>query len=202
MSKILKLVLQGLGAVLPVGITLYFVYWLFSQAESLLKPAVLWLLPADAYFPGLGIVAAIALLFLAGLVVNAYGIRYLLKLSDALLARIPLIKSLYGAMQDVMKVFSLAEKKEMKSVVSIDLGNNTHLIGFITGENSGKQLFGDAGEDVVGVYLPMSYQIGGFTVYVERSRLTRLDIGVEEAMRIAITGGVQNGGRGESKRTR
>ncbi|MCK9564234.1 MAG: hypothetical protein M0R02_16090, partial [Bacteroidales bacterium] len=70
-------------------------------------------------------------------------------------------------------------------------GNDTLLIGFLTGDSVGNRLFGGEGGERVGVYLPMSYQIGGFTLYVTPDRLTRLDIGFEEAMRIAITGGVQ-----------
>ncbi|MCK9506017.1 MAG: DUF502 domain-containing protein [Porticoccaceae bacterium] len=191
MNKILKLVLQGLGTVLPLGLTGYFLFWLFANAENYSKSLLLWLIPQSLYFPGLGIIATILVLFLIGLVVNAYGVRYLLHLSDRLFARIPLVKSVYGAIQDMMRVFSLAEKKQMKTVVSLDVGNDLHVIGFITGEGSGKRLFPDESSDRVGVYIPMSYQIGGFTLYVQRSRLTLLDIGVEEAMRIAITGGVQ-----------
>ena len=192
MSRLLKLVLQGLGAVLPIGITLYLVYWLFSSTERLLKPVVIWFIGEGSYFPGLGILVAIPLLFAVGLLVNAYGFRYLLKVSDTLLARIPLIKSVYGGLQDMMRVFSLAENKNLRTVVSVDVGNNTHLIGFITGKSAGERLFpGEEGKDAkVGVYLPMSYQIGGFTVYVEKDRLRHLDIGVEEAMRIAVTGGI------------
>ena len=47
------------------------------------------------------------------------------------------------------------------------------------------------GEDLVAVYLPMSYQIGGYTVYLPRSRLTETDLSVEQAMRIVLTGGVR-----------
>ena len=109
---------------------------------------------------------------------------------------IPLVKSVFGAIKDMMRVFSLADKKEMKTVVALDMGNDMYLIGFLTGEHSGKRLFGEPLEgdkqgERVGVYLPMSYQIGGFTVYVPRQRLKILDIGIEEAMRIAITGGAK-----------
>ncbi len=191
MPRIFKRVLQGLAAVLPISITLYLVYWLFSATERLLKPVVVWITGEAAYFPGLGILAAIPILFLAGLMVNTFGVRYLLKLGDRMLAKIPLIKSVYGGLQDVMRVFTLAEDKNLKTVVSLDMGNDTRLIGFVTGKSSGEQLF--PGEDgtaaKVGVYLPMSYQIGGFTVYVEPDRLEHLDIGVEAAMRIAVTGG-------------
>lgn len=190
MNKIVKVVLQGLGTVLPLGLTVYFIYWLLATAETFTRSILLWIMPEKSYFTGLGILAALLMLFVVGLLVNAYGFRYLIQLGDKLVTRIPLIKSLHGAMQDIMRVFSIAEKKELRSVVSLDMGNDIHLIGFITGEQSGKSLFPD-GKEKVGVYLPMSYQIGGFTVYVEKERLRALNIGVEEAMRIAITGGVQ-----------
>lgn len=188
MRKLLKPVFQGLATVLPLGVTAYLIYWLFSSAETYARKALLLIMPESTYFPGLGILSAIAVLFAIGLLVNAYGIRYLVHLSDRLFNRIPLIKSIYGAIQDTTRVFSLTEKKEVKSVVSYDAGNGVKLIGFVTGESTGKKLFPDDAERV-GVYLPMSYQIGGFTVYVEKDRLTQLDIGVEEAMRLAITGG-------------
>lgn len=194
MKKPIKLVLQGLAAVFPLGLTLYFLFWLLVKIEDLARPALLWLLPAPWYFPGLGIAAVIVLLFFVGLLVNAYVIRHLLAWGEQLMESIPLVKSVFGAIKDMMRVFSLADKKEMKTVVAVDVGNDMYLIGFLTGEHSGKRLFGESPEnegDRVGVYMPMSYQIGGFTVYVPRQRLKILDIGIEEAMRIAITGGAK-----------
>ena len=64
------------------------------------------------------------------------------------------------------------------------------LIGFVTDESpSGLAEPGD--EPRVAVYLPLSYQIGGFTMLLPRSRLTARDIGVEEAMRLVLTAGIQ-----------
>ncbi|HLS99564.1 MAG: DUF502 domain-containing protein [Porticoccaceae bacterium] len=193
MKRAVKLVLQGLAAVLPLGLTLYFIVWLLTNIEGLARPVVLWLVPDRLYFPGLGVLAALVALFAVGLLVNAYVIRHLIALGERTMESIPLVKSLYGAIRDLMRVFSLAERKDMQSVVAIDIGNDTQLIGFVTGEHAGKRLFPEDKGPRVGVYLPMSYQIGGFTVYVPRERLTPLDIGIEEAMRIAITGGVQGG---------
>ena len=190
MNRIFTFILQGLIAVLPLGLTVYFIYWLFTFMEELAKPLLLSLIPIPFYFPGLGILASVVVLVLAGIVVNLYGIRYLVKLGDRLLEKIPVVKSVYSTIQDIVTVFNITNKKDdLRSVVSIDMGNNIHLIGFVTGVAAGKKLFAE--DDKVGVYLPMSYQIGGFTVYVEQNRLTRLDISVEEAMRMAITAGVK-----------
>ncbi len=191
MHKPLKLVLQGLATVLPLGLTLYFMYWLAISAEGLFKPMLLKLMPQSFYFPGMGTLAALLSLLCLGVLVNAYVIRYLIQLGEKLLEKIPLIKSLYGGIQDLTQFLTLSGKKEAKSVVSLDIGNGMKLVGFLTGEKSGGKFFGDDNSSVVGVYLPMSYQVGGYTVYVDKNRLEPLDIGIEEAMRLIITGGVQ-----------
>lgn len=189
MNKIFTFILQGLIAVLPLGLTIYFIYWLFTFTEALARPLLLSVIPLHFYFQGLGIIASIVALVCIGILVNLYGIRYLLKLGDRLLEKIPIVKSIYSTIEDIVTVFNITDKKDdLRSVVSIDMGNDINLIGFVTGTAAGELLYKDA---KVGVYLPMSYQIGGFTVYVEEDRLTRLDISVEEAMRIAITAGVK-----------
>ncbi|PYF82256.1 MULTISPECIES: DUF502 domain-containing protein [Marinomonas] len=189
MNKLIKLLLKGLAAVLPIGITVSLIYWLLATGEAIAQPLLLLLIPESLYFPGLGLIASLSMLVVTGFLVNLYGFRYLVKISQNIFERIPLVKSIYGAIKDMMMVFNLAEKKEMKSVVSIEW-NGAQVIGFITGEQTGQQLFGE--QDLVGVYVPLSYQIGGMTLYISRDRLTVLDIGVEEAMRLALTAGVQS----------
>lgn len=191
MKKPLKLILQGLITVLPLALTLYFLYWLITQLEAITRPLLVWLLPGIPYFPGLGLLTALLILMAVGLLVNAYAVQLLINFGDRLMERIPLVKSLYGAIKDMMMVFRLSDKKQMGAVVTVDMGNDMHLIGFVTGEKAGRRLFKDREQALVGVYLPMSYQVGGFTVYLPRDRLTELDIGIETAMRIALTGGIQ-----------
>ena len=189
MNRLITLMLKGLVAVLPIGLTVYLLFWILSTAESLAKPLVLLVVPQDYYFPGLGLATSLVLLAMIGLFVNLYGVRYLMKLSHRIFERIPLVKSIYGAIRDMMTVFNLSKKQELQSVVSLEI-QGMQVIGFVTGENTGQRLFGDA--DLVGVYLPLSYQIGGMTVYVSREKLTALDLTMEEGMRIAVTGGVQS----------
>jgi uncharacterized membrane protein len=74
-------------------------------------------------------------------------------------------------------------------VVTLDTGFGK-LIGFVTTEHANTLGIG-GGDDLVAVYLPMSYQIGGYTVYLPRSRVTETDLTVEQAMRIVLTGGVR-----------
>jgi uncharacterized membrane protein len=64
------------------------------------------------------------------------------------------------------------------------------LIGFVTQEHANTLGIG-GGDDLVAVYLPMSYQIGGYTIYIPRSRLAETELSVEQAMRVVLTGGVR-----------
>lgn len=192
MKRLASLTLQGLVAVLPVGLTLYLIYWLLLTMENIAGAALRAALPLDWYFAGLGLLSGLLLLMLVGLLVNAYAIRHLLRLGDAMLSRIPLVKSVHGAIQDVLRAFSIADKKQAESVVLVEVQKNVRLIGFVTARRPPDKLRSALGDNIVGVYLPMSYQLGGYTVYLAADQLQPLDISVEEAMRIAVTGGIQN----------
>ena len=190
MQKLATLVLQGLLTLLPLGITVYAVFWLATTLEALCRKLLIFLLPNFWYFPGLGLLTAVVILIAAGLLMNLYGIRYLVGVGNRIVQQIPLVKSIYAAISDIITVFNIGKNSDLSAVVSVDMGNGFRQIGFVTGENAGDKLY--PGENRVGVYLPMSYQIGGFTLYIERERLVPLDMGVEEAMRLALTGGAQN----------
>lgn len=192
MKRLASLTLQGLVAVLPVALTVYLLYWLLLSMETMAGTALRAILPNDWYFRGLGLLSGLVLLTVIGLLVNAYVVRHLLRFGDALLSSIPVVKSIHGAIQDVLRAFSIANKQQADSVVLVRINDDMRLLGFITSREPGKRLHGAVEESVVGVYLPMSYQLGGYTVYIPEDQLETVDLSVEEAMRIAVTGGIQS----------
>jgi uncharacterized membrane protein len=79
----------------------------------------------------------------------------------------------------------------MGKVVMVQLpGQSFQVIGFITREQFSDLPFTPAAEDPVAVYMPMSYQIGGYTLFLPRECLTPLDVPFEQAMRLVLTGAV------------
>ncbi|MFT6899208.1 MAG: putative membrane protein [Paraglaciecola sp.] len=181
-NKIMMLVIQGLLAIVPISLTTYALYWLISTVELALTPII----PADLYFPGLGLVTGILILFVAGLVVNAYAVRVLLRWSGNLFEHIPLVKTFYGTIQDAVNLVNVGKQQKMQSVVSVEISESIHLIGFVTNHDGAHSLFKN--KEKLGVYIPFSYQIGGYTLYIDRNKVTPLNIDVETAMRIALTG--------------
>ncbi len=190
MRKIWNTMLKGLVALLPVGLTVYLVYWLAVATEQLFSRVLKLLIPDSAYWPGLGLVAGLVVLYLAGLAVNAYVVRRALRLSDELFARIPVVKTIYVAIRDFMTFFPSAGKgSDLKRVVLVPFGPGK-AIGFVTAESS-LALGVAEGDDLVAVYLPMSYMIGGYTVFLPRESIEPTSLSVEAGMRLALMGGVQ-----------
>ena len=190
MRRLTTILLRGLVTVLPVALTLYFVYWLGVTLETMLGSLLQPLLPEGVYRPGLGLLTGVGVLFVIGILVNAYVVRRLLAIGDAALERIPLVKTIYGALKDFTRFFPAGgSDRDLKRVVTTTI-DGARLIGFVTQESVSTRLFGEAARDLVAVYFPMSYQIGGYTLYLPRERIEPTDLSVEEAMRLVLIGGL------------
>lgn len=185
-----RVLLKGLVTILPIGLTVYLVYWLGVTTESLLSGPIGFFVPEHRYVPGMGLVAGFVLLFLIGVLVNAYVVRRVFAVGEELVLRVPVVKTVYAAVRDVTKLVNTdGRKRELERVVTVSLGPG-RVLGFVTQERA--SLPGTGGPpDLVAVYLPMSYQIGGYTVYLPRDQIQATDLKVEEAMRIVLTGGLQ-----------
>jgi len=191
--KLSGAMLRGLVVVLPIGLTVWLLWWLGSSAESLLRQPILLLLPEQYYVPGMGIVAGLVLLLAAGTMVNALIVRQLLASWEAFLDRIPVVKTIYGAFRDFTKLLPAGGKRsDLKRVVLATFGD-ARLVGFVTRDDASELGIVARADDLVAVYFPMSYQIGGYTVLLPRDRIAPLDLSVETAMRLVLTGGLSGG---------
>ncbi|MCC5858744.1 MAG: DUF502 domain-containing protein [Ectothiorhodospiraceae bacterium] len=190
-SYISKTFLKGLGAILPIVVTLYLIYWLANLFENLIGPIVRVLLPF--YFPGLGLMVALGLVFLFGVLMQAYLFRALFNWSERLITRLPGIKVIHGAVQDLLDFIRKAQGEQGSQVVmvTISLGETEgRLLGFVTREDFDGLPQGLGGKDEIAVYMPMSYQIGGYTVFLPRDRVQPIDMPIDQAMRFAVTAGM------------
>ncbi len=192
MDFIWKTFLKGLATLLPVGLTLYLIYWLAVTAEKGLSPILKTVMPEHLYWPGMGLLAAIALIFAMGIAVNAWLVQRLFALGESMLDRIPLIKSIHGALRDFMHFLSRDRQRDnLNNAVAVSIGG-VQLIGFQVRDDMHNFL--DSKEtvpsDKVAVYLPMSYQIGGYTMLLHRSQVQPLKMGNEDAMRWILTAGL------------
>lgn len=183
--------LKGLAAVLPIIVTIYLIIWLASLLESVIGGMVSWIFPF--YFPGLGLLIAIGGIFVVGVLLNAWLVRAVFELGERLMHRIPLVKTVYGAVQDLMSFFSRDSDNAASQVVMVHIdiaGVPARIIGVVTREDFEGLPEGLGLPDHIAVYLPMSYQIGGYTVVLPRDKVTPVDMSIDQAMRYAVTAGM------------
>ena len=200
MKKIWNTVLKGLVAILPVGLTVYVVYWLATTAERPFSQVIKLFIPDQWYWPGLGLLTGVLVLYFVGLAVNAYIVNRALRVSDKLFARIPVVKTIYLAIRDFMRFFpSSGQGSDLQRVVLVPFGPGK-VVGFVTSESDAMLRRSGPSGVAIAVYMPMSYMMGGYTVFVARELVEPTSLSVEEGMRIALMGGVRSAAMSQSPR--
>ncbi|MFO1078197.1 MAG: DUF502 domain-containing protein [Planctomycetota bacterium] len=194
MKFLAKLFLRGLAAILPLALTGYLVWAAVVAGEEMLHRVILLFLPEERYWPGLGFLLSIVLVMAVGLLMYSFLVRQVYQRFTGLLERIPIVKSVYGMLADVVRLFASGDDRMMQKVVLVQDGGGEQ-IGFLTRSDFAD--LPDIGADKVAVYLPMSYQIGGFTRIVPRAAVREIEMSVEDALRFCITAGVAR--RGDSR---
>jgi len=193
MKFIGRIFLTGILTILPILATIYLVVWLFTAVERFLGRQLLFVIPDEYYRAGMGLLAALVLIFLVGLLMRAWLFRQVIKLGESLLLKIPLIKVVYRALKDLFGLFSDDQNSEALQVVSVHLpGTNMRLFGFLTRSDFSDMPKGVGNDDEVAVYLPMSYQVGGYTVLMPRNQVAPVPMSREEAMRFVLTAGLKS----------
>ena len=191
MKKLGTLFLQGLIAILPIALTVYLVYWLAASAEAVLGQAMRFVISDDYYVHGLGVLAGFLITLGIGLLLRIWLFRRVFSLGETLLQRIPGIKSLYGSIRDMVGFFDASKQKEFDKTVMVALADgDVRLMGLVTREDFSGLPEGIGDEQTVAVYLPMSYQLGGFTVMVPKTKIWPVDMKVDQAMQFVLTAAV------------
>jgi len=192
MKKLINYFLQGILYIAPIGITVYIIYIIFNFVDNLLKDTLEELL--GLYIPGLGLVVIVFLLVLIGLIGQTIIARPFKRFFRRLLERIPLLKVIFSAFNDLFSAFVGKERKFNRPVlVLVNPVTNLEKMGFLTEDDL--SLIGQKGK--VAVYFPHSYNFSGELFIVPVNQVTPLDLNPAEVMKFIVSAGVagldQNG---------
>ena len=191
MNYLGKLFLQGLAVIIPVTLTLAILWWMARGAERFLGGLLMRVLPEGWYIPGVGLVSAIAITIFIGLLTHILLFQKLFAIPDAIFKRLPLVKTIYTAFKDFVDYLNPESKVGMSKVVLVKIpGQEYEMIGFVTREDFSRLPFEISVDDPIAVYLPMSYMVGGYTLFLPRSCLTPIEMSFEEGMKLVLTGAV------------
>lgn len=191
MRVLLRTFVSGLAVALPIIVTIAVLLWLVGTAESVLGNIFRTFIPQATYRAGMGLGVGILVILVIGFLTRAIFFRRLVLWMETQLHRIPGIKTIYGAMRDITNFMAKNDQQERFSkVVIVALPNLPfRLVGFITVEDFSRLPIPVA-TDEIAVYMPMSYQIGGYTMLMPRHCVTPVEMSLEEAMRFVVTAGM------------
>ena len=185
----------GLLTVLPALATLYLGIWLVVGAEQFFGTQVKWLIPDSWYVAGMGLAVALVLVFLIGVLMHAWLFRRFMLQIEKLLLGVPVLRSVYSALKDLVGLFSAQKEDTLLQVVMLELpGTKWRVIGFVTRDDFSDLPEGIGKEGDVAVYIPMAYNLGGYTLYMQRNGLKPVEMSREDAMKFVLTAGLKGAG--------
>lgn len=193
MKKIQNIFVSGLISFLPIAVTIYIVFAGVSIVENLLGSFLRRVIPNGAYFTGFGFIATLILIFLLGLLLNNFVTAGLLQKIQEKFTEVPFIKVVYSPLRDLMNLFANGKQQgAMQKVVLVKISEGKHVMGLVTRENFEDLHFNINTEHKVSVYIPMSYGLGGYTLLINKDQLEQIDLPVEKAMSLALTGWIKS----------
>ena len=178
--------IAGFFVTVPLVVSLVTIVWLIRLADSLTSG--LGERVVGGPVPGLGILVTIAIILTAGAIAtNVLGRRVLLKW-DQLLLQVPLFKTIYAPVKQLLSAFSPDNEVGFKRMVLVEDPARGFLLGFLTREFTIDR--GRGAETFYAVYVPTNHLYLGDVLVVPRAQAFFPDVSVEEGIRIFLTGGM------------
>jgi len=186
-------IIAGLLVWVPLGVTVFVISFLVGIMDKTLvlipkqyQPDTL----LGFHLPGLGVVLSILVVFVTGVVIaNLFG-KQLVVIAESLLSRIPLVRSIYAGVKQLMETVFVSGGQSFRKVLLIEYPRKgLWTLAFQTGTDIGEAQQ-KTGEDVINVYVPTTPNpTSGFFIMVPKSDVTELDMSVDDGLKMLISMG-------------
>ena len=182
----------GLLVTAPVLLTVY-ITW---AAIKLIDSQVSKLLPGFetsilGNVPGIGLVIGAVLITLIGAIAAGFLGRYIIRLGEAILNKMPVVRSIYGATKQILETVISTQSDAFREVVLVEYPRKKlWVIGFVTGNTKG-EVAGRIPSSMVNVFVPTTPNpTSGFLLFCPRSEIIFMQMSVEEAVKLVVSGGI------------
>jgi uncharacterized membrane protein len=192
-SRMRRYFFTGILVTAPIGLTLYiawkFVTWVDRLIVPYLPPRIATLFPYD--IPGIGLIAALVTLTVIGALMNGFLGKWFTKLSEAILNRLPVIRTIYTVIKQVLNTALADQSKAFKEAVLVEFPREgTWVLGFVTSRDH-KAVDTALGQKMVSVLIPTTPTLtSGYVVFVPEGSVKPVSIPPEEALKLIISGGL------------
>jgi uncharacterized membrane protein len=193
-KKLKQIFLTGLAVTIPIGLTLYILFFLIDIMDGLLKVIPVRYHPdtlLGAHIPGLGIIVTLALIFISGLITKSYVGYKIVQSGEDLVDRIPFVRNIYQAIKQISDSMFMDKRSSFKKVVLVEFPRKgVYTIGFVTGM-PGWEVQNKAGQNSISVFMPTTPNpTSGYLIIVPEEELIHMDMTVEEALTYIISVGI------------
>jgi len=187
--------LAGILITAPIGITFYLAWLFINWIDDKITPLLPEAYNPETYLPfgipGLGLlILCIAMTFVGAITAGILG-RIWVRTSEQILARMPIIRSVYGAIKQIFETILSKKSNSFREVVLFEYPRRgSWAIGFITGKTEG-EIQNITADEVVNVFLPTTPNpTSGYLLFIPRQELVILSMSVEEGIKMVISGGI------------
>ncbi|MHB1127963.1 MAG: DUF502 domain-containing protein [Bacillota bacterium] len=189
MKVLRKYLITGIVVLLPLISTIYVLVTTLRLMDGLLGGIISVVVGYP--LPGLGLLLTIGLVLLTGMVATNVIGKKLITFIEDLLDRIPLFKSIYGAIKQIIDAFSLQTSNTFQRVALVEYPRKgMYAVGFVTGEGMG-EVQEKTTEEVMNIFVPTTPNpTSGMLVLVPIKDVTFLEMSVEDGLKLIISGGV------------
>jgi uncharacterized membrane protein len=187
--------LAGILITAPISITFYLAWIFIGFVDSKVTPLIPAKYNPETYLPfavpGLGLLVLIIALILIGALTAGFFGRVWLRISERILARMPIIRNVYSAVKQILETVLAQQSNAFREAVLVEYPRRgLWAIAFITGRTEG-EVQSVTEEECINIFLPTTPNpTSGFLLFVPKADLVHLSMSVEEAIKMVISGGI------------
>jgi len=186
MSWLRRKFLTGLAVAVPLLITVVTLVWTFRFIDGVARPVALFWLGREV--PGLGVLMTGGVILLTGVIATNVIGRRVLQRTEKWLLNVPLFKTVYAPVKQLVAAFSPDSESGFKKVVIVDDERRGMVMGFLTREFTVDR--GAGPEAMIAVYVPTNHLYLGDVALFRREQAFFPDVSVEDGVSIFLTGGM------------
>ena len=196
MARFRNYFLAGVLVTAPIAITIYLTYSFLSMIDGKVRHIVPFekLFPPEYQeiaIPGLGILFAIIFFIIVGWFARNFLGRLIIRLSEYIVHRLPVISSLYGAIKQILETVMASKSQAFREVVMLEYPRKgVWSIGFVTGTTQG-EVQDATKQETVNVFVPTTPNpTSGYLLFVPKKELKYLDMTVEQGIKLVVSAGI------------
>jgi uncharacterized membrane protein len=188
--------LAGVLVTAPFALTAYLLWAVVDFVDSRVMPLIPDRYNPNAYLPvgipGIGLIVAFVLLTAIGALTAGLAGRLLIGFSETVLARMPVVRSVYGAIKQVVSTIVSQQSNSFREVVLVQWPRQgMWTIAFVTGNATDEIQALSPGHDMIGVYVPTTPNpTSGYLMWVERRDVVPMAISVEDGIKLVVSCGI------------